>query len=217
MISFYLIICLIGLILLIIFAMMGGFTGDFDVDSGDVDVDIGHIDVGHADVGDVDADVDVDVDHDVDSGGHGGGPSPLSLPILLVFVTSFGAIGMILEVFELLWLYIPIISAIVSIAVAGFMFVVMVKIFSATQSTSVVPLHKLVGMRAMVSVAIRKHSEGQIVVVRPERGRMLIGAIADENISVDSVVQIIEVVGNVVRVKKYDVRKKGKKKQAVMR
>jgi hypothetical protein len=214
MISFYLIICIIGLILLIAFAVMGGFSGDFEAEMGDMDVDVGHdIDVG--DVGDIDA--DVDVNHDIDAGGHGGGPSPLSLPILLVFVTSFGAIGMILEVFELLWIYIPIISAIVSLGVAGFMFVVMVKIFSSTQSNSVVPLHKLVGMRAMVSVKIRKNSEGQIVVVRPEKGRMLIGAIADENIPNDSVVQIVEVVGNVVRVKKIDRKKKGKKKQAVMR
>lgn len=209
MVSFYLIICLIGVILLIIFAIMGGFGGD-------VEADVGDVDIGDIDVGDVDADVDVDVGHDVDAGG-GGGPSPLSLPILLIFITSFGSIGMILEVFKFDWVYVPVISAVVGIGFAGVMFVVMAKIFSATQSTSVVPLHKLIGMKAMVSVPIRKAREGQIVVVRPERGRMLIGAIADENISMDSVVEILEVVGNVVRVKKYARSKKGKKKQAIMR
>ncbi len=211
MVSFYLIICLIGVILLIIFAIMGGFGGDVEAEVGDVD--IGDIDVGDADI---DVDIgDADVDLDVDAGG--GGPSPLSLPILLIFITSFGAIGMILEVFNIYWVFVPVISALAGISFATVMFVVMAKIFAATQSTSVVPLRKLIGMKAMVSVPIKKGREGQIVAVRPERGRMLIGAIADENIPMDSVVEILEVVGNIVRVKKYSKDKKGKKKQAVMR
>ena len=69
-------------------------------------------------------------------------------------------------------------------------------------------------MKAKVSVSIKTGNEGQIVVVRPERGRMLIGAIANENIPRDSVVEILEVVGDVVRVNRI---KKGKKKQAVMK
>jgi len=215
MISFYLIICLVGVILLVIFAILGGFGAA--AEGADVDVDVGHdLDIGH----DVDVGHDIDVGHDVDVGdadidaGMDASLSPLSLPIILVFVTSFGAFGMVLEVFDFNWIHIPFISAGIGVLIAGLMFFVMLKIFAATQSTSVVPLQKLVGMKAKVSVSIKTGNEGQIVVVRPERGRMLIGAIANENIPRDSVVEILEVVGDVVRVNRI---KKGKKKQAVMK
>jgi hypothetical protein len=205
MIELYMAIWLIGLILLIIFAILGGFG--LDADAGDVDFDF------DADA-DVDFDVDVgDVDIDADAG-VGGHPSPLSLPIVLVFMTSFGALGMLLEVFNFNWVLVPIVSAIVSIIVATGMFFVMAKVFSATQATSVVPLHKLVGLKAKVSVYIKDGNEGQVVVVPPGAGRILVGAISNKDIAVDSVVEILEVVGDVVRVKKI---KKGKKKQAVMK
>jgi len=206
MIELYMAIWLIGLILLIIFAILGGFS--LDVDAGDVDFDF--------DV-DADADFDVDVgDTDVDVGDAGvsGHPSPLSLPIVLLVLTSFGALGMLLEVFNVNWVLVPVISAIVSIVVAAGMFFVMAKIFSSTQATSVIPLHKLVGLKAKVSVSIKGGNEGQIVVVPPNAGRILVGAISNTDIAVDSVVEILEVVGDVVRVKKI---KKGKKKQAVMK
>jgi membrane-bound ClpP family serine protease len=198
LISFYLIICLVGVILLVILAILGGFGADAEAD---IDLDI-------------DADIDVDIgDVDVDAGVDAG-LSPLSLPIFLVFITSFGAIGMVLEVFDLNWIYIPFISAGVGILIAGVMFFVMLKIFSSTQSTSVVPLHKLVGMKAKVSVSIKKGNEGQIIVVRPERGRMLIGAISNDNIQRDSVVEILEVVGDIVKVQRIT---KDRRKQAVMK
>jgi hypothetical protein len=205
MIELYMAIWLIGLVLLIIFAILGGFS--LDADAGDVDFDFD---------ADVDFDVDVgDADIDVDAdAGMGGHPSPLSLPIVLVFMTSFGALGMLLEVFNFNWVLVPIVSAIISIIVAAGMFFVMAKIFSATQATSVIPLHKLVGLKAKVSVQIMDGNEGQIVVVPPGAGRLLIGAISNKDITVDSVVEILEVVGDVVRVKKI---KKGKKKQAVMK
>ena len=203
MIELYMAIWLIGLILLIIFAILGGFG--LDADAGDVDFDA-----------DVDFDVDVgDADIDIDAdAGMGGHPSPLSLPIVLVFMTSFGALGMLLEVFNVNWVLVPIVSAIISIIVATGMFFVMAKIFSATQASSVIPIHKLVGLKAKVSVRIMDGNEGQVVVVPPGAGRILVGAISNKDVAVDSIVEILEVVGDVVRVKKI---KKGKKKQAVMK
>ena len=222
MISFYLIICIIGVILLVIFAILGGFGADVEGGSGDVDIDLGDadvdIDLGDADVdidlGDADVDIDLgDADADIDAG-MDTGLSPLSLPIILVFITSFGAFGMVFEVFDFYWIYIPFISAVGGVVIAAAMFYVMLKIFAATQATSVVPFKKLIGMRAKVSIAIKKGKEGQIIVVRPEKGRILIGAIADENIPKDSGVQIVEVLGDIVKVKKIT---KTKKKQAIMK
>jgi hypothetical protein len=209
MVSFYLIVCLIGVVLLVIFAILGGFGGDFEADVGDADFDIDM---------DIDADVDMDVDMDTDvDAGMDTSLSPLSLPILLVFFTAFGAFGMVLEVFSLDAMFIPFISIAGGVFVAGIMYFVMAKIFVSTQSTSVVPMRKLVGMKAKVSIPIKKGKEGQIVVVRPEKGRILLGAISDSNITRDSVVIIKEVVGDVARVEKTKATGKSKKKQAVMK
>ena len=203
MIELYITIWLIGLILLIIFAALGGFS--LDADAGDIDFDV-----------DVDADIDVDIgDVDVDAdAGLASHPGPISLPIILVFMTSFGAIGMLLEAFEFNVYLIPFISIFASIIIAAACFFILIKVFAATQASSVVPLHKLVGMKGKISVPIKDGNEGQVVVVPPGRGRMLIGAISNKDIAGDSIVEILEVVGDVVRVKKI---KKGKKKQAVMK
>ncbi|WP_455391988.1 hypothetical protein [[Eubacterium] cellulosolvens] len=206
MIEVYMAIWLIGLILLIIFAILGGFG--LDTDAGDVDFDV--------DVGDADLDVDVgDADLDIDGdAGVSGHPSPLSIPIVLVFMTSFGALGMLFEVFKINMYLVPVISALIGIVIAAGTFFIMVKVFSATQASSVIPLHKLVGLKAKVSVPILDGNEGQVVVVPPGAGRMLIGAISNKNVARDSVVEILEVVGDVVRVRKV---KRSKKKQAVMK
>ena len=210
----YLIIFIIGFILLIIFAALGGLN--FDVDSGDVDIDM-----------DVDADVDMDVDTDVDVGGHmdmdtdadagfGGHPGPLSLPIVFFFMTSFGGVGTILTIIGIVEYLVLLISIIVGIAFAGGLFLLMARIFASTQASSVIPLKKLIGLKATVSVPIKKGSEGQVVVEPPDGGRLLVGAIADKNIKTDSVVVILEVVGGVVRVQEF-IRSTKKKKQAVMK
>ena len=203
MFDIYLIICFIGLILLIVFALLGGFGAAFETDVGDVDVGDIDVDVGDVDVGDVDVDSSI--------GGH---PSPLSLPLILLFMTSFGAFGAIFEIFKLDLLLVPLISGGLSILIAGGMFLVLAKIFASTESTSVVPLRKTIGLKAKVSISIKKNNEGQIVVIPPKHGRILVGAIADKNIPTDSVVEILEVIGDVVKVKKV---KKGKKKQSVMK
>lgn len=230
MVSFYLIICLVGVILLIIFAALGGFGADVEAADADVDFDMGG---GHIDV-DVDTDVDVDVDVDADVGVDVGGDtgfdvghadvdagmdvhlSPISLPIILIFVTSFGAFGMIMEAVYLYWLYIPFISTALGVLIAAIMFFMMLKLFAATQATSVVPLPKLIGNKGKLSIAIKGGNEGQVVVIRPEKGRMLIGAMADEDIPVDTEVVIVEVLKDIVKVQKLTSKVKGEK-QAVMK
>src|SRR3989442_15998711 len=90
----YLTITLIFAILLIAMGVMGGLGGVFDI----------HLDVGHG----VDMGGGGDaggIGHDVgtDSGQFAGsGISPLSLPVLFVFGTFFGAFGTLLEVAQAL-------------------------------------------------------------------------------------------------------------------
>lgn len=208
----YLTIFLVGFILLIIFAALGGLN--FDVDSGDVDIDI-------------DADVDADLDTDVDVGGHmdmdtdadagfGGHPGPLSLPIVFFFMTSFGGVGTILTTLGIVPYIVLLISIILGILFAGGLFLLMARIFASTQASSVIPLKRLIGLKARVSIPINKNNEGQVVVEPADGGRLLVGAIADKNIKTDSVVEILEVVGGVVRVQEFN-RSTKKKKQAVMK
>jgi hypothetical protein len=206
----YLTIFLVGFILLIIFAALGGLN--FDVDTGDMDIDM---DV-DADMDiDIDADVDVDLDTDADAS-FSGHPGPLSLPIIFFFMTSFGGVGTILTTLGIVPYVVILISMMLGILFAGGLFLLMAKLFASTQASSVIPLKRLIGLKARVSVPINKSREGQVVVEPPNGGRLLVGAIADKNIKTDSVVVILEVVGSVVRVQEFK-RTTKKKKQAVMK
>ena len=91
----YLTITLIFAILLIAMGVMGGLGGVFDI----------HLDIGHG--------VDMGGAGDAGGLGHGGGGtdsgqfagsgiSPLSLPVLFVFGTFFGAFGTLLEITQAL-------------------------------------------------------------------------------------------------------------------
>jgi len=181
-ISIYLLIAIICAILLIVTVAMGGFTGgDFDVEG----LDLGgpEADMGYGDF-------------------MGAGISPLSLPIVLTFGTTFGGIGAVLE--EMNWnpFIIPFIAMLVSVMTAGVMYVVVVKVFVRTQTTTVVNPRDLVGEKGIVSVAIKPGRTGQVVVVTTERGRTLLPAIAEEAIPTDATVTIEAVVGHSVRVKR---------------
>jgi membrane protein implicated in regulation of membrane protease activity len=191
------ILCAIFLAIILFLGGLGDMDTDIDVDS-DVDLD-------------VDGDVDVDIDHDVDASGFGGGPSPFSLPVLLSIGTAFGAFGAIFEAYGMDPMTIPLLAIACAIGVGVLMFFAMWKMFKSTQATSTVSYDQLVGMKARVSVPIRESSEGQIIVTREETGRMLIGAISDEDCDVDDQVRIIERVGDVMKVEK--IAKKKKKKE----
>ncbi len=189
-ISIYLLIAIICAILLIVTVAMGGFTGgDFDAggdfDVGGPDLDLGGLeaDVGYGDF-------------------TGAGISPLSLPIVLAFGTTFGGVGAVLEQQGWNSFIIPFIAMLVGVLTAGVMFVVVVRIFVKTQTTTVVHPKDLVGEKGIVSVAIKPGRTGQVVVVTTERGRTLLPAIAEEAIPTDTAVTIEAVVGHSVRVKR---------------
>jgi len=181
-ISIYLLICLVCGILLIIMGLFGfGDFGDFDFDTGDFDVDTGDIDVGHGDVS--------------------GGLSPLSLPIMLSFGTSFGAMGVIFTQLEFDPLIVPILAIIIALGLSGLMFFIMVKVFVQTQVDTTVDMKSLSGKEGIVTVAIKPPEVGQIMVTTPERGRTLVTAAAEDNIGSGLNVRIERMVGSTAYVK----------------
>ena len=181
-ISIYLLICLICGILLIVMGMFGfGDFGDFDFDAGDLDIDTGDFDMGDGDVS--------------------GGLSPLSLPIMLSFGTSFGAFGVIFTSMEFDPLVVPVLAIIVSIGISALMFFVMLKVFVQTQVDTTVDLKKLVGQEAHVTVAIKPPAIGQIMITTKERGRTLITATSEDDIPSGTTVIIEKMVGSTAYVK----------------
>jgi membrane protein implicated in regulation of membrane protease activity len=185
-ISIYLLICIICGIALIVMAMFGfDDVGDMDFDIGgaDVDIDAGHFDAGHGDFS-------------------GAGLSPLSLPLILSFGTSFGAFGAIFSSLEMNPYLVPILAGLVSIGISAVIFFLLVKLFIQTQATTQVKTHKLVGESAEVTVSVSPETNGQILIKTTERGRTLLTATSDQDIPKGSIVTITEVVGSTVVVKK---------------
>lgn len=139
------------------------------------------------DVGDIDTDVDT-------------GLSPVSLPVIGVFGTAFGAYGTLLETLALG----SILTAILSVAFAGLtaggVWVLMLNIFVKTQAETKVNLNEVVGSKGQVIVPIKPGHPGQVVVITEARGRTLLQAIAEESIGTDEHVMVDSVVGNSVKV-----------------
>jgi membrane protein implicated in regulation of membrane protease activity len=183
-VTIYLIIALVCGILLMVMALFGGDFLDLDMDvDTDVDMDMGHFEAGHGDFS--------------------AGLSPLSLPIILAFGTSFGAFGVIFDTLGFSVYVTPLFSGILSVAIAGVIFVVILKVFVETQAATRVNLKQLVGKEGVVSIPIKPGEQGQIMTVTEERGRTLITAISeDEEIPTDSVVTIEKIIGNTAVVAK---------------
>ena len=181
--SWYAIILIICLILLVGSVIMGDFGGDMDMDV-DMDMDMdGHFEIGHGDF-------------------TGAGISPLSLPIMLTFGASFGGFGMIFESMDMYWAVVPLFSAGLSALIAGGMFVLLVKVFAQSQTTSTIRLEDLIGKEGIVSIPLKPDGLGQIIVVTEERGRTTLTAVSDQEIATDSIVEIMRITGNSVFVKK---------------
>lgn len=182
--SLYMIIAIVCGLMLIVMAILGADFLHLDVDSGvDHDVDVGgHFEAGHGDFAT--------------------GLSPLSLPIVLSFGTSFGAFGVIFDSMDVNAYLVPVLSTIVSAVISTILFFAMVKLFVKTQATTRVNFGELLGKEAVVSIPIKPGEQGQVMLVTEARGRTLISAIADEEIPSDSIVVIEKMTGNTAIVKK---------------
>jgi len=183
-------------VLLIVMAALGGFGGAHDIDMGGHDVDIG----GH----------DVDMGHDADMGhydaGHGDYSgahlSPLSVPILLAFGATFGAMGAILdEVIANDYLVMGI-AVLVGVIVAGGMYWLVYALIVKSQASTHVSMKDYVGLDGLLTVAIRNKEPGEVVVNTEKRGRVPVPATASHDIEANSPVKVIGIAGDAVIVEK---------------
>ncbi|MGA1822321.1 MAG: hypothetical protein ACMUIG_07325 [Thermoplasmatota archaeon] len=177
----YLAIGLGSLLLLIVMLVIGGLDVlGFDFDVGDVDVD--------------------GIDIDVDSGGPGMGP--LSIPIILSFLSGFGGIGALLTLFDVDYRLTPFFAAGGAFLMAGILFGIMQLFLRQFTSDSTVQINRLKGRRGKVTVPIKPGVEGQIAIFTQQRGRTLVPAVADTKIPENTDVVVIAATGDVVKVKK---------------
>jgi len=188
MISVYLIIAIVCAVLLAVTVALGGLIdhvdfGGHDFDIGGHDVDMGAIDAG-GDYGEF----------------HGPGISPLSLPIMLAFGTTFGGVGALLEQAGYNIYIVPMVSLVASALSAGALYFGVTSLFVKTQTTSTVDPRALVGRDAIVSIAIKRNMIGQVLVVTEERGRTLCPAVADEPVQTGTAVIIKEMSGGNMKV-----------------
>ena len=149
------------------------------------------------DIGGIEFDHDVGVGTDVD-----GGVSPLSPPIIASFGAAFGGFGTIFEYLE----YGPVLTPLLAAACAGLVgagtYMLMLDVFVKTQAKTRVDLATLVGSKGQVLVPVRPGQPGQIVFETATRGRTLLQAVADEEITKDEHVVVDSVVGISVKVHK---------------
>jgi len=176
-ISLYVWIAMISLLFLIVLVALGGYG-----------LDIG---------GDVDADVDLDY-------GDFGGPgiSPLSLPLVAAFGTTFGAVGALLETSGTSDVLAAIGATASAVLIAGAMYWAVGKFLVKAQASTEVKPDTLIGRDASVVIPVRPGSQGQILIITEERGRSLFPAIANEDIPRDAVVEITGFTGGVANVRK---------------
>ena len=192
----YLTITVIFSILLIAMGLLGGLGGVFDI----------HLDIGHGlDLGGGGIDAG-GVGHDVatDSGQFAGtGISPLSLPVLFVFGTFFGAFGTTLEVTQALPpIGVPFFAAGFSAIITAVIYFVMVQVFVKSQATSEYRLKDLIGSAGEIMVPVGPGLRGQILVVTDAAGRTLISAVSEQSLKTGERVQIKGVEGNSLVVEK---------------
>lgn len=174
----YAVIGAISLIVLIIMLVLGGLG------SVDVDIDVPGIEVEgpNLDIGD------------------GGSPGPVSVPVILSFMSAFGILGAIMTYFKVHPAITPFLSAAASLILAGVLFLFTLYLFKRAQADSTISVPKLVGMEASVNVSIRGGKEGQVVLVTEQRGRTILPAVADRDIVENTRVRIVGVVGDAVKV-----------------
>ena len=192
----YLVITLIFAILLVAMGLLGGLGGVFDI----------HLDVGHGvDVGGGGVDTG-GIGHDVstDSGQFAGsGISPLSLPILFVFGTFFGAFGTMLEITQAYpTIAVPFFAGVFSAVITAVIYFIMVRVFVKSQAASEYRLKDLVGSNGEITVPVEPGSRGQVLVMTDAAGRTLLSAVSSTSLRTGDRVTVKGVEGNSLVVEK---------------
>lgn len=193
-VSVYLLIALVCGLLLIVMAILG-FGHDVSIGGHDISIDHG-------------ADGSTGVDHF--AGGHGDFSgahlSPLSLPLILAFGTTFGGFGALFEALTINPLLTPIYAALIALLISSIMYFAMNYVFRTFQASSDIKYNKLVGREGTTTIPIKAGQSGQVLVITEARGRTLLPAVSKEDIPNDSPVIIEGFAGGslVVRKKKLE-------------
>jgi membrane protein implicated in regulation of membrane protease activity len=190
----------LGLAYAVISAIFGGIFGGAE-GGGEGGAEGGHFDVDHDIVGHVDA-----------GGGSDSGTihfSPLSPVVVAMFITAFGAMGMIcLKVFK--WSPYPsmAIAVFTGLVIASVTFIIFTMLFKATQGSSEAILADVIGKEAEVITSIPADGLGEVAYVsRGTRYTASARAAQKNEIKSHSVVIVEKIVGNTFYVKSTEVNK----------
>jgi hypothetical protein len=165
----FLILALVGVIFLLISAILGG---DHDL-SGDHEF---HFEHGG----------ETEASHDT-----GGGPSPLSVRVLSLFVTAFGAVGAIARYKGASYPLSSILGLVGGFVIGGIGYQIM-KFFWKQQATSTVSSEDLINSTAEVKTAIPPSGVGQISLVAKNQLRYMPARAMDgKNIEEGATVKIV--------------------------
>ena len=186
----------LGLAYAVISAIFGGIFGGAEGGGEGGHFDIDHDIVGH-----------VDTDGSSDTGTiHF---SPLSPVIVAMFITAFGAMGMIcLKVFK--WSPYPsmAVAVLTGVVIATVTFFIFTAIFKATQGSSEAILADVIGKEAEVITTIPADGLGEVAYVsRGTRYTASARAAQKNEIKSHSVVIVEKIVGNTLHVKSTEVNK----------
>jgi membrane protein implicated in regulation of membrane protease activity len=180
--TIYLLIAIVCAVLLVVMAALGGFGASYDVDMGP-DADIGHYDAGHGDY----------------SGSH---LSPLSIPILLAFGATFGAMGAILEGLVSNEYMVFGVAILVGVLVAGGMYWLVYALILKSQASTHTSMKDFVGLEGLLTIAIKSKEPGQVVINTENRGRVPVAATSNQDIEANTQVKVIGITGDAVMVEK---------------
>ncbi len=162
----------------------GGAEADVDIGGGDVDVGGGDVDVGGA-----------------DGAVHF---SPLSPVTLTMFIATFGGSGYIFKkILGWPWVaHVPV-SAVSGLVVAGIVFYIFYKVFSATQGTSHGKMSQIVGQEIELIVPIPSHGLGEAAYTLSGVRRTAPAKTADgKELPAHTIVKVVKLVGNTLVVEK---------------
>ncbi len=107
------------------------------------------------------------------------GPSPMNMYSVLAFLTGFGGIGYVLTTSGMFGgIAILLVAAFIGIALAWFMFMVMIKLFMRGERVMRLEDYDLVGVLGYVSISIPEKGVGEVKYLMAETTRS-IGARSD--------------------------------------
>jgi membrane protein implicated in regulation of membrane protease activity len=163
---------------------------------------VGHGDAGFGASGDLSGSGDIGAGHN----GDGIHFSPLSPVVIAMFLTAFGAAGMIcLKVFQVQTYLGLAVAILAGLGVAVVTFFVFVTLFHKTQSSSESRISSLIGQEAEVITPIPAEGVGEIAYTsKGARYTAPAKSSAGTDISSHSIVFIEKIVGNMFIVKRSD-------------